>query len=267
MEQQTITFEQPLNEHMRLCLRLEHLFHQLSDNMNEDSSWHSRLALSAMNEMLLVIDRPDLKSKLTKALSQHTTALTQLEQSPRVDSSKLREILDDLDRLIDTLYTMPGKIGAPLRENEFLTTIRQYSNNPGGASNFSLPAYQLWLDQPASQRIQTMNAWFKHFELLRDVVTLLLQLTRHSTKQTSKVAAEGFYQQALDPNAPCEMVRVSLPLELKIYPEISVGRHRMSVRFFHENMHGRARQVQEDVTFSLTCCVMIQATSQSTVTT
>lgn len=251
-----ITFEQPINEHVRLCLRLEHLFKQIDDNLALDTEWGSRIALSAIIEILNVIDRPDLKTKFSKALSQHSTKLSQLEKSPQVNRDKLREVLNEIDRLVETLFSMPGKIGQNLRENDFLNTIRQYSYNPGGACNFCLPAYQLWLRQPSTTRVQTLNSWLKHFVNLRDAVYLLLRLIRNSATSTQQLAREGFYQQALDPNDPCELVRVTLPANMGIYPEISVGRHRMSVRFLLENLHERPKQLQNDIVFDLSCCAV-----------
>lgn len=249
-----ITFEQPINEHMRLCLRLEHLFLQLDGNLPIETEWGSRATLSAILEILNVIDRPDLKTKITKALSQHASKLHQLENSPQVDKEKLRSVLNDIERLTETLFNLTGKIGQALRENDFLNTIRQYSYNPGGACNFCLPAYQLWLRQPSSQRIQTAHSWAKHFADLREAVFLLLSLIRNSASSSQQLAREGFFQQSLDPNAPCELVRVTLPENVGIYPEISVGRHRMSVRFLLENLHDRPKQLQNDIVFDLSIC-------------
>ncbi len=249
-----IIFEQPLNEHVRLCLRLEHLFSQLDENLPVETEWGTRVALSAILEILNVIDRPDLKTKLTKALSQHSAKLSQLEKSPQVNKDKLREVLNELDRLNESLFNMPGKIGQHLRENEFLNAIRQYSYNPGGACNFCLPAYQLWLRQPSSIRTETIHSWIKHFANLREAVFLLLSLIRNSATSSQQLAHDGFYQQALDPNDPCELVRVSLPANLGIYPEISAGRHRMSVRFMRENVQERPKQLQNDVVFDLSVC-------------
>lgn len=251
----TITFEQPLNEHIRLCLRLEHLFKQIEENLNSECEWDSRTAMLALLETLNVIDRPDIKTKFAKALSQRAATLAQFEGAAQVDQTALRKLLNELDQLVDILYTTPGKIGQTLRENEFLNTIRQYSYNPGGACNFSLPAYQLFLHQSAETRSQCLTEWYKHFDHLRGAVQLLLQLIRSSGTITTITAKQGFYQQALDPNVPCELVQVILPNSPRIYPEISVGRHRMSVRFLEENIHERAKQLQGDVEFKLNCCV------------
>jgi cell division protein ZapD len=258
MQDDIIIYEQPLNEHIRVCLRLEHLFEHILSNIENHSEWASRTAVLALLETVNVIDRPDLKTKLTKALTQHASTLTQLEVLPQVDSSKLRSILSQLDHLIDQLYATQGKIGQTLRSNEFLNGIRQHLYNPGGAVNFSNPAFQLWLQKPAVNRVKDLKAWFKEFNLIRDVVNLLLHLTRQSSLSIEKYADKGFYQQALDPNSSCEMVRVTLPVTADLYPEISVGRHRLSVRFLEPNCHeqGRSKQCDYNIKFKLTCCAL-----------
>ncbi len=143
MQDANIIFEQPLNEYIRVCLRVEYLFGRVEQTIRGESSGESRVAMEAMLEILNVIDRPDLKNKITKALSQHAGVLTQLEQKPNVDRDKLQSILVELDQLVDSLYHLPDKIGQRLRTNSFLTTIRQHMANPGGANPFSTPAYYL----------------------------------------------------------------------------------------------------------------------------
>ncbi len=256
MQDDIIIYEQPLNEHIRVCLRLEHLFQQITNSIENTDESASRTAILSLLETVNVIDRPDLKTKLTKSLTQHAATLTQLEALPQVDTGKLKSVLSELDHLIDQLYATQGKIGQSLRNNEFLNGIRQHLYNPGGAVNFSNPGLQLWLQKPAINRVHDLKAWVKEFEQIRNVVNLLLKLTRQSNLPVEKYADKGFYQQALDPSLSCEMVRVALPITANLYPEISVGRHRLSVRFLEPNCHeqGRPKQCEYNIKFKLTCC-------------
>jgi cell division protein ZapD len=255
MQEATITFEQPLNEYIRICLRLEHLFTRVESSILGDSETESRTALEAILEVLNVIDRPDLKPKITKALSQHAAVLTQLEHQSDVDQTRLQAILAELDQLIDGLYHLPDKIGHTLRTNSFLNHIRQYMANPGGASPFVTPAYYLWLQQPASVRIQNLLTWFSVFEQLKSATKLLLQLTRGSTAQEKLVTTQGLYQRTLDPKLNYHLVRVTVPLHLQIYPEISVGKHRLIVRFLTLHIENRTLERVPDVAFELSCCL------------
>lgn len=232
MEQKTITYEQPLNEQIRVALRLEYLFKQAESYLGQDSTLDIHSAVVTIIDILNVVDRPDLKSKLTYALRSQIISLTHLTEVPEVDQEKLRNLMNKLDQFIDLLHSTQGKMGKELRDNEFLTTVRQRLTIAGGTTKFAIPAYHLWLQQPTELKQQKVLEWFSHFKQLQEIVKLLLQLTRDSAKPTTKIADRGFYQEALAPDIAYQMFRVELPLELNMFPEISLGRHRLSVHFF-----------------------------------
>jgi cell division protein ZapD len=252
-----VIYEQPLNEHIRFCLRLEHLFQKVKNYLEDHSNWDSRTALETILEILSVVDRPDLKTKLSKALSCYATTLTQLlnRKLPEdVDEKKLRRIIDQLNKLINNLHLSSGKIGQSLRENEFLNIIQQRLSTAGGTSAFSTPAYHLWLQQSPKSRLEDLNKWFDEFTEIKITVALLLKLTRESADFEKIKAQGGFCQMNLDPNLAYQMVRLALPVSAQIYPEISVGRHRLSVHFYALNVNERATQVTTNVEFELACC-------------
>lgn len=252
----TATYEQPLNESMRICLRLEHLFTQLNKNITDPRLDSSRISLTAILKILDVISRPDLKSKLTRSLAQYATTLTSLEQLPQVDPARLSEILENLDQLITSLHNNQSQLGAKLRKNEFLNQIRLSLGNPGGACAFSNPAYALWLRKPSQERAKDLQSWSSELKELGDVIEIILNLARNSSPSEKLVAEKGFYYQNLNPSLPYEMIRVHLATELCVFPEFSVGRHRLTIRFLTPNYHdkGRPEQLQENIDFELTCC-------------
>lgn len=252
----THLFEQPVNEHIRVCLRLEHLFQQAMENLPGTSAWNSRLVISALIDILNLLDRPDLKTKLTKELSRHLSTFSRLEQTPHIDTKKLSELLLELEELVDLLHDTSGKFGQELRNSDFLNTIRQHLPTPGGACGFDTPAYHLWLEQPATDRIAHLAHWLQSFETIYAAATLLLRLTRQNSAPQIKTAVNGFYQNTLDPQAPCQLVRVAIPNELKLYPEISVGRHGICIRFFSLALGERQPPVTEDIVFKLTTCIL-----------
>ena len=253
---ETIIYEQPLSEPTRICLRLEHLYIQARANLTGLSVWHHRLVMSALIEIMRVVDRPDLRTKLTTALTQQSTRLSILESNPQVDNTKLRQVLDKLDTLIDSLYMNRAKMGQELKNNVFLDNIRQHLNSPGGACGFNTPAFHLWIQQPANERTETLKLWFSEFEQLEQIINLLLSLIRQNGQLETNTALEGFYHQNLDSNVQYEMIRVLLPKAHLVYPEISVGRHRLSVRFLELGLMSRERdqQTKQNVIFKLASC-------------
>lgn len=250
----TITYEQPLNELMRVCLRLEHLFQQVDQNINGDDVWSSRQTMAGMLEVLNVIDRTDIKMKLTKALSQQAAGLAILESSPDVDSNKLQIVLRQLDGLIDQLHAMHGKLGNEFQTHDFLNTIRMRLKNPGGACHFSIPSYHLWLQKPAVYRRDDLRKWYHVFDMLKAATELLLELTRQNGVTKAMTSDNGFFQQSLDPQSHWQLIRVTVDASENTYPEISLGRHRLSVHFFSPDEDCQPKRVYKNIPFKLTCC-------------
>ncbi len=249
-------YEQPLNEQIRLCLRLEYLFDQASYYLSKESPWDSHQMLKIILEILQAIDRPDLKNKFFQTLYQYTHALSQLEKLEDIDRQKLHGTLQQIDRLVDSLHNNQKKIGQDLRENEFLNTIQQRLYTPAGTCSFSLPAYHLWIQQENSLRQKQLLAWFGHFNELQEIVDIILKLVRESTLFKTVDAHGGFYQNNLDPNIPYQLIRIKLQPQKNVFPEISVGRYRLAIHFFTLDINGRATQTSDDIKFELACCKM-----------
>jgi len=254
--QQSILYEQPINEQIRLCLRLEQLLDQLNFFLPKEELWYSRASVDALLEIVNLLDRPDLKSLLAKELSRYYNTLDRLRDMTHIDSQKLRQILKELEGTITLLNSYSGKFANTLRENEFLNSIRIYRVNPGGACLFDVPAYNHWLNQPFKVRAKQLTGWLQELDVVSQTTRLLLRLVRDSSAPSPKVAVAGLYQMPLDPKVPCQLVRIWLPTESKVYPEISVGRHRIYVRFLIATNNGKALQTSEDIEFLLTCCVL-----------
>lgn len=251
-----LVFEQPLNETIRLCLRIESLLRQFYAGLDHIACNEDQSALLALLKLLNVIDRPDIKSKLTQALSQQATTLAQLERFPQVDKVHLYDILGQLDSLLNQLHQTHCKIADDLRHHPFLNQVYSQINNPAGLSSFSTPIYALWQNQSAQQRTHQLKHWMSQCRIIEQSVSLILQLTRDSTPYSKIRIDEGFYHQALDPNLPCQLICLRLPSNLGAYPEISVGKHHISIRIMHidYNDSSPAQQFAQAFECQLACC-------------
>ena len=219
--------------------------------------WHSQAALDTILDIQNLLGRNDVKTEVLKELERHTANLARLEQNPEVDRARLAEILDELDMLIDRMYSNSQPLGHELKQNEFLIAIRQRSVIPGGTCDFDLPGYHHWLQRPSEDRIRDLSAWLSAFDVLRQAITIILGLIRESSVSKQAVAEQGFFQRSMDPNTPCQILRVTLPEEVPYFPEISGGKHRFTIRFLRlPSMAERPVPVQEDIEFLLCCCAV-----------
>jgi len=237
-------------------MRLECLFQQVIQTAPGRSEWDTRTALQGLFEIFNLVGRTELKSELLKELERHKATLNRLRQVPGLDLETLDALLTELAHANSELRNPDGPSLESIRRHGFLTTVRRRSTLPGGACTFDLPALHHWLQQDSSTRTRDLEKWLLPFEPMRRAVNLILRLIRNSAFPRNEIAVEGFFQKALDSSAANQMVRVILPAELPMFPEISGGKHRFSIRFMEQSdLTRRANQVTEDVSFQLICCV------------
>ena len=249
-----IIYEQPLNELIRVCLRIELLFLQIDHQIEDSSVLATRNVIAAIINLLQLVDRPDLKAKLAKELSHQTMLLARLESTPEIDLPKLRNILKQLEDLARCFIDSSKKIGQNLREIELLNNLRLHLASPGGGCSFDIPIYYYWLNQPSEERQVILKSWMEQFNNIRAAASLILQLVREGAKSQQKTAEHGFYQELLDPQINLRLIRVAIPKSIRAFPEISIGRHYLSVRFYTPIIQERPPQYLEHLQFWIAHC-------------
>lgn len=253
----TLIFEQPLNERIRMFLRLEHLFSQFNQHLQHDSEWDTHSAIKAILDILSMVGRGDIKRETIKELERQNSSLQAFIEIPDINHGRLSILIDEQNKCLQELHAISGNIGQPLQQNELLNAIRQRLTVPGGLCDFDLPVYSYWLRQSFENRQTVLKEWFKPFETLETAINLILSVIRDSTDSIDEVADSGFYQKSLESNQTCLLIRVMLPANSNIFPEISAGKHRFSVRFLKtQNPAHRPEQVKQDINFKLACCIL-----------
>ena len=84
-----ITYEFPLNERIRVFIRLEQLFQQFSHFLSGLTVFDKRAAINALLDIMTIFRRNDLKSEILKELDRHSKVLNKFADSQNVDSKKL----------------------------------------------------------------------------------------------------------------------------------------------------------------------------------
>ena len=250
-----IVYEQPLNERMRVFLRLEHMFERVEEQIRLPGIWSSRIALETLIDIAALVGRLEIKNELTKELERLSNTLKSLVKDHRVDQQQLTRLLQQVGESVAALKKVEGPLGHSLRSNEFLNTIRQRSSAPAGTCNFYIPAFQYWLNRSIEKRQYDLKDWLSCFHLAHQGLKLCLQLVRESADATSEQAHSGFFQKTLSSQYSCQLIRVALSKDAPYFTEISAGKHRFTLRFMcHEGDERRAVQTTESVDFQLFCC-------------
>ena len=83
------TYEQPLNERIRMCLRVETLMNRFHYYESLKGDWCAYSALLTILELTALLERGDLKQELMKELERQHGALKALSKHQGIDHSKL----------------------------------------------------------------------------------------------------------------------------------------------------------------------------------
>jgi cell division protein ZapD len=248
-------YEQPLNERMRTLMRLEFLYQQLLYHEDVDSSWATRGIIASLLEVMAILTRGDVRSEVHKELDLQIEKLRQFQSQPEVDSGRLATLLANLMSAREELDAIGTQFMQPLKDSEFLSSIKHRSSIPGGTCEFDLPEFSHWLRQPFARRQQDLTGWVGVIRPICDAVSELLWLIRESSQPTERTAINGMYQHRMQKDASCRLLRVTLPEDSKLYPEISGSQHRFTIRFLEwSTVDSRAVQTGHDVSFMLTVC-------------
>jgi len=252
-----ITYEQPLNERIRTFLRLEYLFRLADHFMSGETELDIRSLLDTLLDITDLIARTDVKNELLKELERHATTFRALQKNPGVDPRRLDLVLNDIHICLEKLRDMYCLPGQSLKQNELVSSIKQRKAISGGTCNFDLPAYHQWLNRPIDMQRHFLEEWQKDLAIIKNSVLLVMGLIRNSSNPLSELALKGFFQKSMEQNNNCQLIRVVLPSDSSFYPEISAGKHRVTIRFMEQaDTVSRPVQTDTDVDFELHCCLL-----------
>jgi len=251
-----LAFEQPLNERVRTFLRLETLFAQYNYHAGDDSEWGLRASLNCLLDILSVVSRSDLKGEIVKELGEQHAKLTHLATREGVDQSRLKSTLDEIDQVLNALNSLSSQFAQQvLRDNEFLMAILNRASIPGGTCAFDLPLLHRWLALPNGRARKDLQAWAAGLDAFDAAIALYLRLLRASTDPVRQRGESGMF--VYQPERTYALVRVLLDAGSAVFPEISAGRHRFSIRFMLcSDVNQRPVAATTDIDFQLQCCVL-----------
>ena len=251
-----LVYEQPLNERIRTLLRIENLFNRLNHYSGSLDVWDMRLSISLLTDLNDLLKLSDIKTELAKELERCRSVLRSLEGNPGVDTYKLKHVLGDLNECLVTIQDNACQPGAALDADELISSIKQKGSLAGGACNFDLPAYHHWLNKPARARQQRLREWQEDMLIIQKGANLVLNLIRNNANPTKETAKAGFFQQSIETGMTYQLIRIIIPRERKCFPEISGGKHRVTVRFMEQaETENRPEQTENDVEFELHYCI------------
>jgi cell division protein ZapD len=108
---------------------------------------------------------------------------------------------------------------------------------------------------PHRDRTEQFERWIGVLRPLCDAIAEALWLTRQGNEPVEHVTENGLFQHALARADSVNLMRILLPAGSGVYPEISAGQHRFTIRFVRwQGIGTRALQVEQPLRFLLALC-------------
>ena len=246
-------YELPLNEHLRTFMRVEFISKRLNYFLELDDSWATRSIIHGLIEIYSILSRTDVRREVITDLDRYIYNMKQYQDSQLIDIQlRSKEFQEDLESLKARVEDSGPDYLKPLRKNEFLNSLLHRQTLPGGKAEFDMPKYKFWLDSGRTK--SDIDQFIGVLEPVCNSVDKLLWMIRESTEAISTVAVDGFYNHQISSNHKISLVRIFLD-ENTIYPEISGGKHLISIRFFNwEDSEEKWSQTKENINFRISLC-------------
>jgi cell division protein ZapD len=250
-----IYYDHPMNEQVRLLLRLNDLFVRIFSFLNGEDANHHHVALMSLFEVLAITERAEVKSELLMALERQRSTLLSLKDNEKVSQDRLGQALSDLQQAQAGLHESRGKFGEHLRNHEWLSTIRQRAAVPGGLSSFDSPLYYHWLCKSADERRQNLRNWLAPMLPVCHALEVQLKLLRDGGTASSLTAVRGTFRQERLGNE-VKLLSVGIDESLPCVPEISANRYLLNIRFIGGEPENMGQLYAQDVPFRLEICLL-----------
>jgi cell division protein ZapD len=249
-----IRYEHPLNERIRTMMRLEDLYHRALFFNAATAPADHHAALLALFEIADVSSRADLKTDILQELERQRQLLAPLRDNPAIEHEALDSLLAEVDDVSARLLAQSGKVGAHLRDNEWLMAIKQRTALPGGVSEFDLPAFHYWLHLDPVARQRDLEAWLAPLLPIHEGLSIVLRILRENGKTGRHTAVHGVFQLMLTTAKVAQLLRLSVADGLSCVPEISANKYALNIRFLGIAGMDRGAIYDGNVEFDLMFC-------------
>jgi cell division FtsZ-interacting protein ZapD len=222
-------FEYPINECIRTCLKLEPILKKIERISSQTLPLQHKTQILLLITLIHILDRQDIKTKFVKLITQQQANLIALQDNDKVDQATLQFWIQKLKNLSTNLQNTSSLTGS-LKQDPLISFILQQPSSTQSVPNFMAPQLQCWLQLPDEHRLNQLAKWRQNLTLIEQLIHTLLPLIRNSKPFKQEVSEAGFFQTNLNKEQEIHLVRIKL-YQPDLYPEISIGKHRMILHF------------------------------------
>ena len=248
-DNQVSLYEETVQEKIRKFIKIEFLLNKIYYFKGKDNKSENYISLLALCELYEILSRSDIKSELIREIETQNTYLQKIKEIPQADSSKLNSVLEKQSQLLKLIYSIEINYLDHLERDILFKTILKNC-----FTQLQPASIDFWLSRDILNRETQIDLWLEPLIFIKRSIDFILEVIRKSGRFEDRVAEKGFFMEKLDPKKNILLVRVTLTSDLYYYPQISVGKQRLTIMFMTKDDRNNLVPHQEDLTFILTTC-------------
>ncbi|MBT3548796.1 MAG: cell division protein ZapD [Gammaproteobacteria bacterium] len=250
-DNQVSIYEEPVQEKIRKFIKLESLLNKINYFKGKENKTENYISVLALTELYEILSRGDIKSELIREIENQYIYFKKIKEAPeaKVDENKLNSVLEKQSMLLQLLHGLESNYLDYLEHDILFKTILKNS-----FTQLQPSSVDFWLSRDILIRETQIDLWLEPLQFIKRSIDFILEVIRKSGRFEDKMAEKGFFIERHNTQRNILLIRVTLTSDLYYYPQISVGKQRLTIMFMTKDDKNNLVPYQEDVTFILTTC-------------
>ena len=248
-DNQVSLYEEPVQEKIRKFIKIEFLLNKIYYFKDKDNKSENYVSLLALCELYEILSRSDIKSELIREIETQNSYFQTIKEMPQADSNKLNSVLEKQNLLLKLIYNIESNYLDYLEHDILFKTILKNC-----FTQLQPASIEFWLSRDILIRETQIDLWLEPLVFIKRSIDFILEVIRKSGRFEDRMAEKGFFIEKLDPKKNILLIRVTLTSDLYYYPQISVGKQRLTIMFMTKDDKNNLVPHQEDLSFILTTC-------------
>jgi len=250
-DNQVSIYEEPVQEKIRKFIKLESLLNKINYFKGKENKTENYISVLALTELYEILSRGDIKSELIREIENQYIYFKKIKEAPeaKVDENKLNSVLEKQSMLLQLLHGLESNYLDYLEHDILFKTILKNS-----FTQLQPSSVDFWLSRDILIRETQIDLWLEPLQFIKRSIDFILEVIRKSGRFEDKMAEKGFFIERHNTQRNILLIRVTLTSDLYYYPQISVGKQRLTIMFMTKDDKNNLVPYQEDVTFILSTC-------------
>ena len=250
-DNQVSLYEEPVQEKIRKFIKIEFLLNKIYYFKGKENRNDNYIALLSLCELYEILLRSDIKSELIREIENHNSYFLKIKDIPETgaDKDKLNSVLEKQNMILQLIHGVEANYLDYLEHDILFKTILKNC-----FTQLQPSSVEFWLSRDILNRETQIDLWLEPLQFIKRAIDFILEVIRKSGKFEDRMAEKGFFIEKLNRKKNILLIRVTLTSDLYYYPQLSVGKQRLTIMFMSKDDKNNLVPYQEDVSFILTTC-------------